>query len=58
MMNEIERRELETMPFDKRFDTPNGEELCHATGDEVLFDDDLVWWNEYIDSEGNLYYGN
>ena len=58
MMNEIDRRELETMPFDKRFDTSNGEELCHATGDEVLFDDDLVWWNEYIDSEGNLYYGN
>lgn len=37
---------------------PNGDQLCHATGDEVLFDDDPVWWNEYIDSEENLYYGN
>ena len=57
-MNEKDRRELDTMPFDKRFDTPNGDHLCHATGDEVLFDDDPVWWNEYIDSEGNLYSGN
>lgn len=53
-------RELDSMPFDKAFEMPNGgEELCHATGIEVNFDGDPkdLWWNEYEDSEGNLRYG-
>ena len=52
-----ERRELDTMPYDHVFETENGTEMCHATGYEVL-DSDGTWWNEYEDSEGNLYYGN
>lgn len=55
------RRQLESMPFDKRFDlVDGGEGLCHATGYEVNWsnpEDFTEWWNEYIDSEGNLYYG-
>lgn len=54
------RIKLETMPFDKVFDTGNGKELCHATGYEVCFevpDDASAWWNEFQDSEGNLHYG-
>lgn len=32
----MERRKLEEMPFDKRFDLPDGNEgLCHATGWEI-----------------------
>lgn len=50
-----EQRELEVMPFDKRFDTSNGSELCHATGIEVLVDG--VWLNEHEDSLGELHYG-
>lgn len=55
------RRKLESMPFDKRFDlVDGGEGLCHATGYEVNWsnpEDYTEWWNEYEDSEGNLYYG-
>jgi hypothetical protein len=52
------RKELDYMPFDKSFNN----ELCHATGYEVCFNnhnpnDIANWWNEYEDSEGNLYYG-
>ena len=50
-------RLVEEMPCDHVFYTENGQELCHATGYEVLMDDG-IWWNEYEDSEGNLYYGN
>lgn len=64
MMNtNVMRRELETMPFAKAFETENGnEELCNATGLEVCFDGDDPsklenWWNEYRDVDGNLYYG-
>ena len=60
MMSNLKIRELETMPFDKRFSTNNGEELCHATGREVCFGDPSVladWWEEYIDSDGELHYG-
>jgi len=39
------------MPFDKRFDN----ELCHATGYEVLIDGE--WWDEYVDGEGEYHYG-
>lgn len=58
------RMVLESMPFDRRFDTPNGEQLCHATGYAVQFDDETtpigvpLFWTEYKDNEGNLYYGN
>lgn len=54
----IERRELDEMPFDHEFTTEYGKEFCHATGYEVLFENDPIWWNEYIDSEGCLHYGN
>lgn len=51
----MKRRELETMPFDKIFQTKNGQENCHATGYEIF--DGVDWWNEYEDDNGNLYYG-
>lgn len=57
MVKEVERRELNQMPFDMVFDTENGEQLCHATGYEVKFSDDPGFWNEYEDEDGNLYYG-
>lgn len=44
-------RKLDAMPLDKRF----GNELCHATGYEVLINGE--WWNEYEDSDGNPHYG-
>ena len=53
---ETERRETESMAFDHVFYTENGEELCRATGYEELIDG--TWWEEFVDSEGNLYYGN
>ena len=58
MKKEIARRTLEEMPFDMIF----GGDNCHATGDEVCFEGDdpkqpASWWNEYQDSEGNLWYG-
>jgi hypothetical protein len=49
---EVERRELEVMPFDMSFDG----ELCHATGYEVK-DEYGFWWNEYTNSKGELCYG-
>lgn len=50
---------LDTMPFDKAFIVEGGnEELCHATGFAVAFDNEPdCWWNEHEDSNGNLYYG-
>lgn len=57
----MEKRKLAEMPFDKAFYAENGnEELCHATGFEVHFDDEpeYRWWNEYVDLDGNLYYGS
>ncbi len=63
-MKEENRIELETMPFDKVFETANGKENCHATGFAVQFNGEKTplgspkFWNEYEDSEGNLYYGN
>lgn len=49
-------RELDYMPFDKAFETSDGNtELCHATGLEVLIHGE--WWNEYADSNGDLHYG-
>ena len=50
------RRELAEMPCDKRFQLEDGsDELCHATGYEVLVDGE--WWNEYEGSDGNIYLG-
>lgn len=49
---EVERKELDEMPFDKSFDG----EFCHATGYKVK-DEYGFWWNEYVDSEGILCYG-
>lgn len=48
-------RTLETMPFDKVFDVNGNEELCHATGVEVLINGE--WWNEYVDSNEDYHYG-
>ena len=55
-------RELDEMPFDKMFHVNGTEELCHATGREVCFDEANPqelgnWWEEYEDSEGGLHYG-
>lgn len=54
-------RRLDYMPFDKMFwVTENRQELCHATGVEVCFGDPenpADWWNEYIDSDGDYWYG-
>lgn len=49
-------RELKTMPFDHIFIVDGNEELCHATGYEML--EDGIWWNEYIDHNGEFHYGN
>lgn len=48
-------RELDEIPFDVRFPTGRGEELCHSTGIEVFLNGE--WWNEYVDSEGEFHYG-
>ena len=49
-------RSLDTMPFDRVFETESGnEELCHATGYEVCIDGE--WYNEYVDCDGNYHYG-
>lgn len=53
-MKVIKRRTLSYIPFDREFCG----EMCHSTGEEVLFEGDAVWWCEFVDSEGNLYYGN
>lgn len=49
---EVERKQLEEMPFDKNFDG----ELCHATGDAVK-DEYGKWWNEYTTQDGEYCYG-
>lgn len=51
-------KELAEMPYDHRFDTPRGSQLCHSTGRAVSFKGEDFYWNEYEDSDGNLYYGN
>ena len=51
-----ETMESETMPFDHAFEVNGNEELCHATGREMFISG--IWWNEYVDSNGNLHYGN
>ena len=54
----IERRTLDKQPFDHVFYIGKRQELCHSTGDEVRFSTyPDEWWNEYIDSDGNLHYG-
>lgn len=50
-----ERRHLEEMPFDKRFDVDGNSELCHETGYEVFDGED--WWDEFVDSNGDFQYG-
>ena len=51
-----EKRKLDFMPFDKRFEVNGNTELCHATGYEVR-DERGDWWNEYITSNGEFEYG-
>ena len=53
----ISKVKLAEMPFDKRIETPRGSQLCHATGIDVKFEGDYRWWHEYVDQDGNLYYG-
>lgn len=52
-----ERREIDwgTDVYDKTFPTENGRESCHSTGYEVFRSGE--WWNEYVDSVGDLHYG-
>ena len=54
-MHEQGRVYLGEMPYDHTFVTERGEELCHSTGYLVMMDNE--WWNEYVDSEGDLHYG-
>ena len=54
-MGFLRREKLDTMPFDKRFDVDGNEELCHATGYTVF--DGTDWWDELVDSNGDLQYG-
>ena len=50
------RRELDRMPCDHGFWIDEEHwEMCHATGDEVVWDGE--WWNEYVDSDCNFHYG-
>lgn len=50
------RRELDSMPCDHGFWVSEDTcEMCHATGDEVVWDGE--WWNEYVDSDGCFHYG-
>ncbi|MDO4778535.1 MAG: hypothetical protein Q4A42_03155 [Tissierellia bacterium] len=51
-MKIIERRELEEMPYDKY----TGDEWLHATGDEVRFEGDDTWWDEFVSQDGRLEY--
>lgn len=58
----IERAELEEMPYDKTFEVEGEDgiirmESCHATGYEVILENDNTWWNEYVDSNGEIHYG-
>ena len=59
-----QRIKLKEIPFSRTFETGNGEELCNATGYAVQFDNEKtplgfpLFWNEFQDREGNLYYGN
>jgi hypothetical protein len=63
-MKETGRIKLKEIPFSRTFETGNGEELCNATGYAVQFDNEKtplgfpLFWNEFQDREGNLYYGN
>ena len=50
-----DKRQLPMMPPDKAFEVDGNEELCHATGYEIL--DNGEWWNEYEDSNGEYHYG-
>ena len=51
----IRRFCLENMPYDKHSDRKS----YHATGYEVLFDGDNIWYTEYKDYEtGEYIYGN
>ena len=49
-----ERRYLEEIPFNKRFDVDGNSELCHATGYEVFDGED--WCDEFVDSNGDFQY--
>ena len=55
-MKELKYRELFEVPFDKVFDVEGNQEMCHATGMEIQ-DERGNWWNEYVDSNGDLHYG-
>lgn len=56
------RREC-VLCFDKVFENDECQQVtCHHTGYEVHFagdftGDNLCWWNEYEDNDGNIYYG-
>lgn len=59
MQNNL-RRELDYIPYDHVFMVNGNEELCHATGYEVCEgnpEDSSDWWNEYIDSNGDIQLG-
>ena len=54
----VKEKYSDHMTYDHTFYTEEGkQELCHHTGKEVLMDDG-IWWYEFIDSNGDLHYGN
>jgi hypothetical protein len=64
MMENAKRRYvryLAEMPFDMEFYVDGiRKENCHATGRQVNTVHPASsgdWWNEYVDSKGELYYG-
>ncbi len=53
----MKRIELNTIPYDQGFETSNGWEICVATGYAVYDEATNRWWNEYVDSDGEIHLG-
>ncbi len=53
----MKRIELNTIPYDQGFETRNGWEICVATGYAVYDEATNRWWNEYVDSDGEIHLG-
>lgn len=49
---EIDRKELDYVPYDKYFEGT----WYSSTGYAVLFENDSVWWNEYENDDGDIRY--
>lgn len=59
MKEEIFREIEGDLPYDQMFPVGDGRwEMCHCTGRQMSEDGGDIWWSEFEDQEGNLYYGN